>query len=51
MRALAVLEGGDAFESYTDKGRRALKQQAQMWLSVMREQGLVPIIVPKATDA
>lgn len=48
MRTIAALEGDD-FETYTDRGRKALKGQASLWLSEMRRQGIVPIIVP-STD-
>lgn len=48
MRALVVMEGdGIPFESYTDKGRRHLKGMATIWLSAMRESGLVTIVTPR----
>jgi hypothetical protein len=48
MRAIAMMDGdGQPFETYTDKGRRHLKAMATLWLSAMRESGLVVIIVPR----
>ncbi len=51
MRAVAIMDGPEDFETYTDKGRRALKGMAIMWLSAMRQAGLVPIMAPRADDA